>query len=86
MRVGGETEPGERTATVAEIRTPRRGQRSPTKAVAYPRFEPPFPLVEAKLHPPARRPGAVPRDRLVRLLTAEPRPRVVSIIAPPGYG
>ena len=86
MRVGRETEPGERTATVAEIRTPRRGQRSPTKAVAYPRFEPPFPLVEAKLHPPARRPGAVPRDRLVRLLTAEPRPRVVSIIAPPGYG
>jgi LuxR family maltose regulon positive regulatory protein len=45
-----------------------------------------FPLVEAKLHPPAPRPGTIPRERLVRLLMAEPRPSVVSIIAPPGYG
>ena len=28
----------------------------------------------------------VPRDRLLRRLTAEPRPAVVSLIAPPGYG
>lgn len=50
------------------------------------RFQPYFPLVEAKLHPPAPRPGTIPRDRLVRLLRAEPRPPVVSVIAPPGYG
>jgi LuxR family maltose regulon positive regulatory protein len=49
-------------------------------------FAPAFPLVEAKLHPPKMRPGFVPRTRLVRLLRAEPRAPVVSIVAPPGYG
>ncbi len=55
-------------------------------AEVHPRFQPSFPLVEAKLHPPAPRPGTIPRDRLIRLLTAEPRPPFVSVIAPPGYG
>ena len=50
------------------------------------RFQPSFPLVEAKLHPPAQRPGTIPRDRLIRLLTAAPRRPVVAVIAPPGYG
>jgi LuxR family maltose regulon positive regulatory protein len=45
-----------------------------------------FPIIEAKLHPPSPRPGTVERPRLVRLLSAEPRPPVVSVIAPPGYG
>jgi LuxR family transcriptional regulator, maltose regulon positive regulatory protein len=60
------------------------GERSDTDQRA--RFQPSFPLVEAKLHPPAPRPGTIPRDRLIRLLRAEPRPPVVSVIAPPGYG
>ena len=50
------------------------------------RLRPRFPLVEAKLSPPTLRPGTVPRERLIRMLAAEPRPSVVSIIAPPGYG
>lgn len=58
----------------------------PADAEAHSRFQPSFPLVEAKLHPPAPRPGTIPRDRLVRLLVAEPRQPVVSVIAPPGYG
>jgi LuxR family maltose regulon positive regulatory protein len=58
----------------------------PSDVEAPPRFQPSFPLVEAKLHPPAPRPGTIPRDRLIRLLTAEPRSAVVSLIAPPGYG
>ena len=45
-----------------------------------------FPIVEAKLLAPARRPGTVDRSRLVRLLTTEPRRRVVSVVAPAGYG
>jgi LuxR family maltose regulon positive regulatory protein len=49
-------------------------------------FEPSFPLVDAKLHPPAAPPGTVQRDRLIRLLMAEPRPPIVSLVAPPGYG
>ena len=50
------------------------------------RFRPAFPLVEAKMQPPAERPGTIERPHLVRLLDAEPGPPVVSIIAPPGYG
>ncbi len=49
-------------------------------------FRPTFTPVEAKLHPPALRPGSLSRERLIRLLAAEPRPPVVSVIAPPGYG
>ncbi len=45
-----------------------------------------IPLVEAKLHPPAPRPGLVRRARLIRLLTATPAPPIVSVVAPPGYG
>lgn len=50
------------------------------------RFQPAFPLVEAKLHPPAARPGTIPRERLTRLLAGERVPPIVSVIAPPGYG
>ena len=49
-------------------------------------FRAAFPLVEAKLRPAVPRPGTVPRTRLVALLDAEPRRRIVSLIAPPGYG
>lgn len=49
-------------------------------------FRPAMAVVEAKLHAPTARPGTIDRPRLVRLLTAEPSPRVISLIAPPGYG
>jgi LuxR family maltose regulon positive regulatory protein len=51
-----------------------------------PRFRTAFPVAEAKLRPPAARPGTIARPRLLRLLAAEPGPRVVSVIAPAGYG
>ncbi len=50
------------------------------------RFQPSFPLVEAKLHPPVERPGTVHRARLLTDLLVEPRPSVVTVIAPAGYG
>jgi len=78
--------PRARTETVARNQTPPSGPPGRQDAVALSRFRPSFPLVEAKLHPPASRPGTVPRDRLIRLLTAEPRSPIVSVIAPPGYG
>ena len=55
-------------------------------AEAHPGFRSSFPLVEAKLHPPAQRPGTISRERLIRLLMAAPSPPAVSIVAPPGYG
>jgi LuxR family transcriptional regulator, maltose regulon positive regulatory protein len=42
--------------------------------------------VEAKLHWPVPHASTVPRERLIAMLLAEPRPPVVSVIAPPGYG
>jgi LuxR family maltose regulon positive regulatory protein len=51
-----------------------------------PRFRPAFPVAEAKLRPPAARPGTIERPRLLRLLAATPGPPVVSVIAPAGYG
>jgi LuxR family maltose regulon positive regulatory protein len=51
-----------------------------------PRFRPAFPLVEAKLRMPAPRPGAIERTRLVALLASTQGPRLVAMIAPPGYG
>ena len=49
-------------------------------------FQPGFPLVEAKLLPPAPRSDIVDRPRLVRLLTDTSGARIVSLVAPPGYG
>jgi len=49
-------------------------------------FRPSFPLVDAKLRKPVLRPWIVRRDRLVRVLTAEPWASVASVVAPPGYG
>lgn len=49
-------------------------------------FRPSFPLVDAKLRKPVLRPWIVRRDRVVRVLMAEPWAPVVSVIAPPGYG
>ena len=51
-----------------------------------PRFRPAIPLVESKLHPPMPHPGTVARTRLLDLLAEAPGPRVLSVIAPPGYG
>lgn len=50
------------------------------------RFRPSIPLVEAKLRPPAPHPGTIARARLIRMLTDTGGPRVVAVIAPPGYG
>ncbi|MDH4141060.1 MAG: LuxR C-terminal-related transcriptional regulator [Chloroflexota bacterium] len=49
-------------------------------------FLPSFPLVDAKLRKPVLRPWIIRRDRLVRVLMAEPRTPVVSVVAPAGYG
>ncbi len=49
-------------------------------------FRSAFPLVEDKLHPPMERRATVDRPRLVDLLLATDGPRVVALIAPPGYG
>jgi LuxR family transcriptional regulator, maltose regulon positive regulatory protein len=44
------------------------------------------PLVEAKLTPPILRTGTVDRSRTLHLRWRDPSHRVVSVIAPPGYG
>ena len=44
-----------------------------------------FKLQEAKLHPPAARPGIVTRPALVDRLLTSPAP-VVCLLGPPGYG
>jgi LuxR family maltose regulon positive regulatory protein len=49
-------------------------------------FQPAFALVEAKLHPPSRRHGAVRRERSLRVLEAGASASVVSVVAPPGFG
>jgi LuxR family maltose regulon positive regulatory protein len=49
-------------------------------------FEPSFPLVESKLHPMIEPEGMVVRQRLLELLLREDGPRLISIVAPPGYG
>ena len=80
-------------------RTGRTGEanESPTRRVSRPRaatlreeqrsvFRSPFPIVEAKLRPRTSPPVTDPRERLIRQLTAEPRARIVSVTAPPGYG
>jgi LuxR family maltose regulon positive regulatory protein len=71
---------------VAEDDPRRRGPDAAGRTDERPRFHPPIPLVEAKLHPPAPRAGIIERARLIRLLTAEPAASIVSIVAPPGYG
>ena len=48
--------------------------------------QPAVPLLEAKLHPPARVSALVPRPRLVGPLLDREGPPVVALIAGPGYG
>ena len=70
-----------------EARRPGRGARRRDPAAASFRpFRPSFPLVEAKLSRPIPGPAAVARPRLTDLLTTDPAPPVVSVIAPAGYG
>ena len=57
---------------------PRRDRRAA--------FEPSVPIVEAKLHPPAHRPGqSAERGCSVLLEDAADTP-IVPVLAPPGYG
>jgi LuxR family maltose regulon positive regulatory protein len=47
---------------------------------------PAFALSEAKLHPPAARPGIITREAVIdRLVTGAQAP-LISVVAPPGYG
>jgi LuxR family transcriptional regulator, maltose regulon positive regulatory protein len=44
------------------------------------------PLLRTKLAPPTLRPGTVERSRILDLLRPDPKRRIVSVIAPAGYG
>ncbi len=71
--------------TSAKQRAPRASDRQLDGPVQV-RFEPSFPLVDAKLQRPVPGPGTVPRSRLIGLLASEPRRSIVSIVAPAGFG
>jgi LuxR family transcriptional regulator, maltose regulon positive regulatory protein len=49
------------------------------------KYNPPFELMESKLHPPGARTATVPRTALIDRLIASPA-SVIAVIAPPGYG
>jgi LuxR family transcriptional regulator, maltose regulon positive regulatory protein len=72
------------TAQLAAVRVGPVPDHHMTKTAN--RFHPAFPLVDAKMQPPAERPGTIERPYLVRLLAAAPGPPVISLVAPPGYG
>jgi LuxR family transcriptional regulator, maltose regulon positive regulatory protein len=65
-----------RSAVEPKARTPNR--RRPTAGA--------FEHIESKLHPPEARAALVPRARLLDRVLAAEGARVVSVIAPPGYG
>ncbi len=44
------------------------------------------PMLQAQLRPPPMRPGVVARPKLIDRLTSSPEARVVTIVAPAGYG
>jgi LuxR family transcriptional regulator, maltose regulon positive regulatory protein len=44
------------------------------------------PLLQAQLRPPPVRPGVVARPKLIDRLTSSPETRVVTIVAPAGFG
>ena len=64
--------------------TAHRG-RADTPGAAPPR-PPPFELTPWKLQPPPIRAGSVRRTAVLGLLLIEPRPPVVAVTGPPGYG
>jgi LuxR family transcriptional regulator, maltose regulon positive regulatory protein len=43
-------------------------------------------ILDAKLHPPAQKPGTVRRERLLRMLAGSPQASAVAVVAPLGYG
>jgi LuxR family maltose regulon positive regulatory protein len=51
-----------------------------------PRWVPSFQLLESKLHPPWTGRGMVPRSALLEWLLAAPAARLLSVVAPLGYG
>lgn len=53
---------------------------------AAPALHSTFPVDEAKVRPPTRRRTTIDRARLLDILTDQGGPRVVALIAPPGYG
>jgi LuxR family maltose regulon positive regulatory protein len=72
------------TTAPGEVRRPDRGARRRDPVATT--FQPSFPLVEAKLRTPVPGPSTVVRSRLIGLLTTDPPPPVVSVVAPAGYG
>jgi LuxR family transcriptional regulator, maltose regulon positive regulatory protein len=63
------------------------GGSPPTPAPAVEHLPGPgFELLESKLEPPAGRPGAVSRGRLIDQLMSSPTVPVIAVVAPPGYG
>ena len=69
---------------------PRREAQAPVRSIAVveelrPRLVPPFPLIEAKLSPPAVSGRPISRADLVERIQAE-HASVVSVVAPAGYG
>jgi len=65
---------------------PDRHPVVPIDPGARPHFSPSMPLVETRLQPALPRPGMIRRVRLLEILAAEPRPAIVSIVGPLGYG
>jgi LuxR family transcriptional regulator, maltose regulon positive regulatory protein len=61
--------------------SPPRGRRRRARATDRPTLD----VIEAKVRPPALRPGVLPRAALVNGLRRE-APRVVAMVAPAGYG
>jgi LuxR family transcriptional regulator, maltose regulon positive regulatory protein len=62
------------------------GQGPGSEGSRGPGWQPPFELLESKLHPPRSGRGIVPRTALLERLLTVPAARLVCVAAPSGYG
>ena len=60
--------------------------RDPTDRTGRQRAESPFKLSDSKLHRPVLRPGMVTRSDLLDRLVEQTNPKLISVVAPAGYG
>jgi LuxR family maltose regulon positive regulatory protein len=74
-----------RAVSTPEIQ-PRKQRQGTRRALVAIEQAPPFDVVEAKVHAPALKPGAVSRTALVNRLRATEGFPVVSVVAAAGYG